>query len=218
MFWGGSSAPLKPTPPLLPHSGLSKSLESISEWSILRHKPRFPPFRTEGPSRAPQRRFSDLPTPLPSSPPQPEYRSPKATARIPNPALPSWALPKAEAAGAKEKEQRGPCSAPKGAGGPPLPGGPRLTMGEIEKKIKEVRDHLLPCPPSGLASKGGGNPRGHPSGLCALELDLGWAAGEGGVVSTPPPRLGVKEGIAFQLEMELHKGKGDHKEIFPAPT
>lgn len=133
---------IKPTPPLLPPAGLSKSLESISEWSILRPKPKFPPFRTERPSQSPQRRFSDLPTPLPSSPPQPEYRSPKAAARIPNPALPSWALPKAEAAGAKEKEQRGPRPAPKGAGGAPPPGGPRPTMGEIEKKIKEVRDHL----------------------------------------------------------------------------
>lgn len=145
---------IKP-PPLLPPAGLSKSLESISEWSILRHKPRFPPFRTEGPSRTPQRRFSDLPTPLPSSPPQPESRSPKAVARIPNPALPSWALPKAEAAGAKEKEQRGPRPGPKGAGGPPPPGGPRLTMGEIEKKIKEVRDPL-PRGPLGLVSKRGG--------------------------------------------------------------
>ncbi|KAL7982972.1 hypothetical protein Chor_013578 [Crotalus horridus] len=121
---------------------LSKSLESISEWSILRPKPRFPPFRTEDPSQPPQRRFSDLPSPLPAPAPQPEYRSPKAAARIPNPALPSWALPKAEAAGAKEKVQRGPRPAPKGAGGPPPPGGARLTVGEIEKKIKEVEERV----------------------------------------------------------------------------
>lgn len=133
-----SSAPLLLTPSLLPPIGLSKSLESISEWSILRHKPKFPPFRADGPSRAPQRRFSDLPTPLPS-PPQPDSRSPKPAGRIPNPALPSWALPKAEAAGAKEKDQRMGRPGPKGAGGPHLPGGQRLTMGEIEKKIKEVR-------------------------------------------------------------------------------
>ncbi|XP_058036317.1 non-receptor tyrosine-protein kinase TNK1 [Ahaetulla prasina] len=120
---------------------LSKSLESISEWSILRHKPRFPPFRTDGPGRTPQRRFSDLPTPLPS-PPQPDSRSAKPTARIPNPALPSWALPKPEAAGAKEKDQRMGRMGPKGAGGPHPPGGQRLTMGEIEKKIKEVEERV----------------------------------------------------------------------------
>ncbi|KAK9398371.1 non-receptor tyrosine-protein kinase TNK1-like [Crotalus adamanteus] len=141
---GGNPGPQNPgkNKQLLQLARLSKSLESISEWSILRPKPRFPPFRTEGPSQPPQWRFSDLPSPLPAPAPQPEYRSPKATARIPNPALPSWALPKAEAAGAKEKEQRGARPAPKGAGGPPPPGGPRLTVGEIEKKIKEVEERV----------------------------------------------------------------------------
>ncbi|XP_013930999.1 PREDICTED: non-receptor tyrosine-protein kinase TNK1-like [Thamnophis sirtalis] len=91
----------------------------------------------DGPNRAAQRRFSDLPTP------QPDSRSPKPASRIPNPALPSWALPKAEATGAKEKDQRGGrAGAPKGAAGPLPPGGQRLTMGEIERKIKEVEERV----------------------------------------------------------------------------
>ncbi|XP_026546227.1 non-receptor tyrosine-protein kinase TNK1-like [Notechis scutatus] len=136
---GGHLSP--PTPSkskqLLQLARLSKSLESISEWSILRPKAKFPPFRGDGPSRAPQRRFSDLPAPIPS-PTKPAT----AAARIPNPALPSWALPKAEPAGPKEKEQRMGRPGPKGAGGPNPPGGQRLTMGEIEKKIKEVEDRV----------------------------------------------------------------------------
>ncbi|KAG8141065.1 putative Cdc42-associated tyrosine kinase ACK-2 protein, partial [Naja naja] len=134
---GGNLSPPSPSKSkqLLQLARLSKSLESISEWSILRPKARFPPFRPDGPSRAPQRRFSDLPAPLPL-PPKP------AAARIPNPALPSWALPKAEAAGPKEKEQRMGRPGPKGAGGPHPTGGQRLTMGEIEKKIKEVEDRV----------------------------------------------------------------------------
>ncbi|XP_070623435.1 non-receptor tyrosine-protein kinase TNK1 isoform X2 [Erythrolamprus reginae] len=137
---GGILGPPNPSKnkQLLQLARLSKSLESISEWSILRHKPRFPPFRMDGPpSRAPQRRFSDFPVP-----PQLDGRSPKPAARVPNPALPSWALPKAEATGAKEKDQRIGRTGPKGPGGPHTPSGQRLTMGEIEKKIKEVEERV----------------------------------------------------------------------------
>ncbi|XP_061446924.1 non-receptor tyrosine-protein kinase TNK1 isoform X2 [Rhineura floridana] len=120
---------------------LSKSLESISEFSVLHSKPRLPPFKVDPPSVPFQRRFSDLPGPLPPAQ-QLEHRGPKPPSRLPNPALPSWALPKPDfSAGAREKEQRPPRPAPKG---PPLllpsapSSGQRPTLSEIEKKIKEV--------------------------------------------------------------------------------
>ncbi|XP_025031060.1 non-receptor tyrosine-protein kinase TNK1 isoform X1 [Python bivittatus] len=127
---------------LLQLARLSKSLESISELTILRHKPRFPPFRTDLPSGAAQRRFSDLPVPLPSAPPPENRGPPKPASRFPNPALPSWALPKVDAPVPREKDQRMPRPVPKGAVGPPPSGGQRLTMSEIEKKIKEVEERV----------------------------------------------------------------------------
>lgn len=120
--------------------GLSKSLESISEFSILRNKPRTPPFKPDNPSVVSRRRFSDLPGPFPSAQP-PEPRAPKQATRLPNPALPSWALPKLDClAGAREKELRLLRAAPKGAmGSPPAPSGGQRPATDVEKKIKEVR-------------------------------------------------------------------------------
>ncbi|XP_015275798.1 PREDICTED: non-receptor tyrosine-protein kinase TNK1 [Gekko japonicus] len=124
---------------LLRLTRLSKSLESISEFSVLRNKPRIPPFKPDNPSAASRRRFSDLPGPFPSAQP-PEPRAPKLAARLPNPALPSWALPKPDCPpGARERELRPPRTAPKGAMGPPaIPSGGQRPTTEVEKKIKEV--------------------------------------------------------------------------------
>ncbi|XP_077171048.1 non-receptor tyrosine-protein kinase TNK1 isoform X2 [Paroedura picta] len=128
---------------LLRLTRLSKSLESISEFSVLRNQPRPPPSRPDNPPAISRRRFSDLPGPFPSAQP-PEPRAPKPAARLPNPALPSWALPKPEGLpGAREKEMRPPRTAPKGAMGPPVApsGGQRLAT-DVEKKIKEVQERV----------------------------------------------------------------------------
>ncbi|KAL8177046.1 UNVERIFIED_CONTAM: hypothetical protein K2H54_041173 [Gekko kuhli] len=128
---------------LLRLTRLSKSLESISEFSILRNKPRIPAFKPDNPSAIARRRFSDLPGPFPSSQP-PEPRAPKLAARLPNPALPSWALPKPDCPpGARDRELRPPRTAPKGAMGPPAaPSGGQRPTTEVEKKIKEVQERV----------------------------------------------------------------------------
>ncbi|XP_063157768.1 non-receptor tyrosine-protein kinase TNK1 [Candoia aspera] len=139
---GGNLSPQNPSKgkQLLQLARLSKSLESISELTVLRHKPRFLPCRMDPPGGGPQRRFSDIPAPLPLAPP-PESRGPKPASRFPNPVLPSWALPKAGAPAPKEKDPRMPRPVPKGAVGLPPSGGQRLTMSEIEK-IKEVEERV----------------------------------------------------------------------------
>uniref|UniRef100_A0ACB8EX51 Uncharacterized protein n=2 Tax=Sphaerodactylus townsendi TaxID=933632 RepID=A0ACB8EX51_9SAUR len=128
---------------LLRLTRLSKSLESISEFSILRSKPRIPPFKPDPPLAAARRRFSDLPGPFPPAQP-PEHRGPKPAARFPNPALPSWALPKPDCPpGAREKEPRPLRTAPKGAVGPCVgPGGGPRPITDIEKKIKEIQERV----------------------------------------------------------------------------
>ncbi|XP_060137908.1 non-receptor tyrosine-protein kinase TNK1 [Zootoca vivipara] len=131
---------------LLQLARLSKSLESLSDFSVLRTKPRIPAFKPDPPSvPLHQRRFSDLPAPLPPPAQQLEQRGRKPLSRVPNPALPSWALPKPEGPppGAREKEQRPPRPPPpKGPLAPAPSGGQRPTLGEIEKKIKEVEDRV----------------------------------------------------------------------------
>nr|XP_034992888.1 non-receptor tyrosine-protein kinase TNK1 [Zootoca vivipara] len=131
---------------LLQLARLSKSLESLSDFSVLRTKPRIPAFKPDPPGvPLHQRRFSDLPAPLPPPAQQLEQRGRKPLSRVPNPALPSWALPKPEGPppGAREKEQRPPRPPPpKGPLAPAPSGGQRPTLGEIEKKIKEVEDRV----------------------------------------------------------------------------
>ncbi|XP_053114769.1 non-receptor tyrosine-protein kinase TNK1 isoform X2 [Hemicordylus capensis] len=125
---------------LLQLARLSKSLESISEFSVLRSRPKLPAFKVDHPGVPVHRRFSDLPSPLPQAP-QPEHLPAKATSRLPNPALPTWALPKADSSpGAREKDLRPPRPAPKGVAVPS--GGPRPTISEIEKKIKAVEGRV----------------------------------------------------------------------------
>ncbi|XP_062993988.1 non-receptor tyrosine-protein kinase TNK1 [Elgaria multicarinata webbii] len=129
---------------LLQLARLSKSLESITEFSVLRNKPKIPVLKMDHLGVPAQRRFSDLAGPFPSAP-QPEHRLLKPASRLPNPALPTWALPKSDgSSGARDKEQRPPRPAPKGAMVLPLAhaGGQRPTMSEIEKKIREVEDRV----------------------------------------------------------------------------
>ncbi|XP_060112469.1 non-receptor tyrosine-protein kinase TNK1 [Heteronotia binoei] len=128
---------------LLRLTRLSKSLESISEISVLRIKPRITPFKPDNPSAISRRRFSDLPGPFPSAQP-PEPRAPKLATRLPNPALPSWALPKPDCPpGPREKELRPPRTAPKGAVGLPVaPSGGQRPVTEVDKKIKEVQERV----------------------------------------------------------------------------
>ncbi|KAJ7313256.1 hypothetical protein JRQ81_004540 [Phrynocephalus forsythii] len=130
---------------LLRLARLSKSLESISDFSVLRSKAKFLASRPERPCLpAHQRRMSDLPGFF--SPAQLEHpRTAKLPSRPPNPALPTWALPKTDSPlGAREKDQRPGRPAIKGAVGlpPPPAGGQRPTLSEIEKKIKEVEDRV----------------------------------------------------------------------------
>ncbi|KAJ6654908.1 hypothetical protein lerEdw1_006379 [Lerista edwardsae] len=125
---------------LLQLARLSKSLESISEFSVLRNRPRLPGSKLEPPHGTPQRRFSDLPGPFPQAQ-HPEHPAPKAASRPPNPALPSWALPRPSCSpGAREKDPRPPRPALKGALLlPPGPAGmPRPTIGEMERRTAEV--------------------------------------------------------------------------------
>nr|XP_056719593.1 non-receptor tyrosine-protein kinase TNK1 [Euleptes europaea] len=141
---GGSPGPMRSgAQQLLRLTRLSKSLESISEFSILRDKPRIPLFKPDNPPAVSRRRFSDLPGPFPSAQ-SPEHRAPKPATRFPNPALPSWALPKPDCPlGAREKEPRPLRTAPKGAAGPSSgPGGGQRPTTDVEKKIKEVQERV----------------------------------------------------------------------------
>ncbi|XP_044273062.1 non-receptor tyrosine-protein kinase TNK1 [Varanus komodoensis] len=127
---------------LLQLSRLSKSLESISEFSVLRNRPKFPALKMDHPRVPVQRRFSDLPGPFPAAHP-PEPRLAKPAPCLPNPTLPSWALPRAGCPPvAGDKDQRLPRPASKGAMAPAPPGGQRLALSDIEKKVKEVEDRI----------------------------------------------------------------------------
>ncbi|XP_060635884.2 non-receptor tyrosine-protein kinase TNK1 [Anolis sagrei] len=144
----GNASPQNPTKgqQLLQLARLSKSLESISDFSILRAKSKFPPCKAERPGANAQRRFSDLPPPMPPPPPPEPHRLPKLPPRVPNPALPTWALPKSEAPGTREKEAARTQRPPPVKGVlalPPAPSsGQRPTLGDIEKKVKEVEERV----------------------------------------------------------------------------
>ncbi|XP_042328278.1 non-receptor tyrosine-protein kinase TNK1 isoform X2 [Sceloporus undulatus] len=134
---------------LLRLARLSKSLESISDFSILRTKPKFPPFKVDRPCVPAQRRFSEQPGAFPPAqpPPQSDHRPPRLPPRVPNPALPAWALPKSDCSpgGAREKEPgRSQRPAVKGALALPLApsSGQRPTLSDIEKKVKEVEERV----------------------------------------------------------------------------
>nr|XP_020655466.1 non-receptor tyrosine-protein kinase TNK1 [Pogona vitticeps] len=131
---------------LLRLARLSKSLESISDFSVLRSKAKFLASKPDRPGLpVHQRRLSDLPGPFPPALPPEQPRTAKPAGRPPNSALPSWALPKTDSSpGAREKDQRPSRPAIRGAVGlPPAPAGPqRPTLSDIEKKIKEVEDRL----------------------------------------------------------------------------